>query len=85
MKKFLVLSAIVGLAGLGIGIAGRQPDAPATTVEAAADETTTTTTVPALAATGESVAETDLETLEGLDGVAHDAEDGGRFVAGPLD
>lgn len=56
MKKFLVLSAILGLAGLGVGIVGRQSDPePSTTVAAAAPETTTTT--PAVeAATSSTVA-----------------------------
>jgi hypothetical protein len=44
MKKFLILSFIVGLAGIGAGVA-RQSDSPATTVEVATD-TSTTTAIP---------------------------------------
>jgi hypothetical protein len=47
MKKFLVLSVIVGLAGIGVGVA-RQQDSADTTVEAATSTTATTaTTIPA--------------------------------------
>lgn len=43
MKKFLVLSAIVGLTGIGAGLAGRQSDPePSTTVAAAAPESAIT-------------------------------------------
>lgn len=51
MKKFLILSAIVGMAGLGVGIAGRQSDTPATAAEAAADMTTTTVAAPEASST----------------------------------
>lgn len=42
MKKFLVLSSLVAVAGLGVGIATRQDPAPQATTTAAADMTTTT-------------------------------------------
>lgn len=46
MKKFLVLSALVGLVGIGVGLVARQSDPePATTVAAAAPETATTAPV----------------------------------------
>jgi hypothetical protein len=45
MKKFLVLSAIVGLAGIGVGVA-RQNESPASIVEGAAATSTTVTTLP---------------------------------------
>lgn len=48
MKKFLAISAIVGLAGIGFGIVQRQDPSPAT-VEAAGETTTTTTTAAAVA------------------------------------
>lgn len=49
MKKFLILSAIVGLAGLGVGIAGSQSP-ESTVVESAADAPVTSTATPAAAA-----------------------------------
>lgn len=50
MKKLIILSAIVGLAGIGIGIAGRQnAPAPSTNVAAATDITTTSSSVAAQA------------------------------------
>lgn len=51
MKKFLVLSAIVGLAGIGVGLAGHQSEPSATLVETAADVTTTSTPIAPAAAT----------------------------------
>lgn len=42
MKKFLVLSSLVAIVGLGVGIATRQDSAPQATSAVAADVTTTT-------------------------------------------
>lgn len=53
MKKFLILSAILGLAGLGVSIAGSQSP-ESTVVESAADAPTTSTTTPAAAVTTSS-------------------------------
>jgi len=44
MRKFIVLSAIVGLAGIGIGIADRHSDGPSAAVEAVAEAPSSTTT-----------------------------------------
>lgn len=52
MKKFLILSAVVGLAGIGVGIAGHKSDPePSTTVAASGSETAPTApTAPAASA-----------------------------------
>jgi hypothetical protein len=51
MKKFLVLSAVVGLAGIGVAFAGRQSDPAATVVETASDSPTSTTGAPVIETT----------------------------------
>lgn len=51
MKKFLALSAILGLAGIGVGVARQQNQPTTRVVEAAAADTTTTSTSIAPAAT----------------------------------
>lgn len=56
MKKFLILSSLVAIAGLGVGIATRQDPAPQATSAAAADVTTTTTTPAAEPATTSTTA-----------------------------
>lgn len=57
MKKFIVLSAIVGMAGLGVGFANRQSDSePSTTVAAAAPETATTAPVADAPASSTTIA-----------------------------
>lgn len=61
MKRFLVLSAIVGVAGLGVGFAGRS-GSPAPQVAAPVETTTTTAAVPVPAPAAPPVAPTAAAT-----------------------
>jgi hypothetical protein len=60
MKKFLALSAIVGLAGIGVGVA-RQNEPATATVETAEATSTTVTTIP-LAATSPTIGKAAAKT-----------------------